>query len=54
MRRRPSLFHGYWTDPATGRRVGRLTRAELAEAWRLWSRHRDVREGWATEMRRGA
>ena len=50
-RRRPALFHGYWLDPASGNKK-RVTRAEMAEVWRLWTRHRDIREGWAKEMRR--
>lgn len=44
-RRRPAFFSGYWTNPATGGRLGRVTRVELAEAWRLWAAHRDIREG---------
>jgi hypothetical protein len=44
-RGRASLFHGFWVDPATGRRLERVSRAEMAEVWRLWIKHRDVREG---------
>lgn len=44
-RSRPPLFNGFWADPLTGHRLGRATRAELAEAWRLWAVHRDIREG---------
>jgi hypothetical protein len=44
VKRRPSLFVGYWRDPSTGKKW-RVTRAEMAEVWRLWSKHRDVREG---------
>jgi hypothetical protein len=42
--KRPALFDAFWTDTTTGRRSGRATRAELAEANRLWWKHRDLRE----------
>ncbi len=44
-RKRPAFFDGWWTDPATGRRLQRVRRAEMAEVWRLWTKHRDIREG---------
>jgi hypothetical protein len=44
-RPRAALFSGFWTDPSTGRRIGRASRGELATAYRLWAVHRDVREG---------
>lgn len=47
MKRKPGLFYGHWRDPATGARLRRATRAELGEAWRLWARHRDIRENRA-------
>ena len=43
-RRRPALFFGYWLDPTTGEKW-RVKRDEMREVWRLWSRHRDIREG---------
>jgi hypothetical protein len=51
-RRRPAFFSGYWTDPASGAKLRRVRREELRECWRLWARHRDVREGWAKELQR--
>jgi hypothetical protein len=45
VRRRPGLFYGYWFDPSTGHRLRRATRADLAIAYRLWAKHRDLREG---------
>jgi hypothetical protein len=44
-RRSPGVFCGFWTDPQTGRRVGKLTRAELAPCYRLRARHRDILNG---------
>jgi hypothetical protein len=49
-RRRPVLFGGYWRDPTTGEKW-RAKREEMREVWRLWRTHRDIREGWAKEMR---
>jgi hypothetical protein len=43
---RPALFNGYWFD-ASGRRLGRATRTDLATAYRLWAVHADVRAGRA-------
>jgi hypothetical protein len=43
-RKRPGLFLGWWTD-SDGRRIRRLTRAELAECYRLRAKHRDVLMG---------
>jgi hypothetical protein len=40
---RQGLFYGYWTWQGT--RLRRARRAELAEAYRLWATHRDIREG---------
>ena len=45
MKRRPELFRGHWVDPIPGERLRRVTREEMREAWRLWVRHRDIREG---------
>ena len=42
--KRASLFDGFWKD-MSGRRMRRLTRAEMAEVWRLWAKHGDIREG---------
>jgi hypothetical protein len=44
MDRRPALFDALWSDPATGRPLQRATRSDLAEAHRLWWKHRDLRE----------
>ena len=41
--RRP-LFEEDWADLA-GNRIRRATKRELAEAIRLWMKHRDVRRG---------
>ena len=44
-RRAPGLFVGYWYDPLNGRRLQRASRREIATAYRLWAKHRDIREG---------
>jgi hypothetical protein len=45
MRRgRSVFFDGFWTD-LNGKKLRRITHAELREIWRLWSKHRDIREG---------
>ncbi len=44
---REPLFSGFWTNPQTNERLGRATLAELREAWRLYSVHKDVRTGAA-------
>jgi hypothetical protein len=36
------MFNGYCVDSGVKRR---LRQQELREAWRLWCRHRDIREG---------
>jgi hypothetical protein len=41
-RKTNGLFAGYWIDPVTGRRLGRATRRDIAEAYRLRSKHADV------------
>lgn len=46
--KRSGLFHGFWFDPA-GKRLGRVSRAELAEAYRLLSTHRDIAAGHIPE-----
>ena len=46
VKRKGSLFEGYWRD-MNGRRMRRLTRSEMREVWRLWSRHKDIRDGRA-------
>jgi hypothetical protein len=38
------LFNGFWYAKRGGK-IRRATRAEIAEAYRLWSRHADVRTG---------
>jgi len=42
--KRESLFFGYWLD-MEGHRLSRVSRSELAVAWRLWATHKDIREG---------
>jgi hypothetical protein len=49
VRKRPALFDGYVIENGVRRR---LRRQELAEAWRLWCRHADVRLAKAREMQR--
>jgi hypothetical protein len=44
-RKRSGLWTGYWSDPQTGKRGKRTTRRELAEAYRLWAKHADIRTG---------
>jgi hypothetical protein len=51
-RRSPGLFRGFWFDPATGRRLQRASRTELAAAYRLMASHRDIRAGRAKGMPR--
>jgi len=46
MKRRPSLFNGFWLD-MSGRKIGRVLRREYAELYRLWSKHADIRTGKA-------
>jgi len=41
------LFHGFWTT-LDGKRIRRATRAELADAYRLWAKHADIRTGRRT------
>jgi len=36
---RPALFHGFWLDPESGRRLGRASRLELREAGRIYRRY---------------
>jgi hypothetical protein len=38
------LFNGYWVARG-GKKIRRATRAELAEAYRLWAKHSDIRTG---------
>lgn len=40
--RRKPYFEACWTDPSNGARLGRATRLELREAYRLLSKHRDL------------
>jgi hypothetical protein len=42
--KKPSLFNGFWLD-STGQKVRRVYRSEIAEAYRLWAVHKDIREG---------
>ena len=47
-RKRQGLFNGYWYALVDGKFVPttqRVTRAELAEAYRLWAVHKDIRTG---------
>ena len=53
MKRQPAraaLFNGYWLD-MRGQRLRRISQAEMRDVWRLWTRHRDIRQGWAKEQR---
>jgi hypothetical protein len=52
VKRRAGFFYGWWFDPATGRRLQRATRSELASAYKVWATHADIRCGRAKEMRR--
>lgn len=45
-RRKTGLFYEYWYS-LDGRELRRATRAELAEAYRLWAVHADIRESSA-------
>jgi hypothetical protein len=45
-RKRKGLFKAHWLDLTTGQKW-RATRAELAEAYRLLSKHRDIWDGRA-------
>ena len=36
------LFNGYWFARG-GKKIRRATRAELAELYRLWAKHADIR-----------
>jgi hypothetical protein len=41
-RKRPPFFSGFCIEDGVRRR---LRRDELREAWRLWSKHADIRTG---------
>ena len=45
------LWRGYWFD-MRGKKLGRVRRPELAEAYRLWALHKDIREGVVGAARR--
>jgi hypothetical protein len=49
VRKRSALFDCLWYDTQTGRPLHRATAAELAEAHRLWWKHKDLRERLRTE-----
>ena len=42
MKRRPGLFNGYWRT-LEGEKIRRASRADIAEAYRLWAKHADIR-----------
>jgi hypothetical protein len=44
-RRREPYFEAYWFTVPSGERGARASRAELGEAYRLLSKHRDVWNG---------
>ena len=46
------LFSGFWVDPVTGKK-NRLQRAELAECYRLWAKHKDIRTGRHPDVYQG-
>jgi hypothetical protein len=51
MKRRPKrqgLFVGFWFE-LDGRRIRKVRRPELAEAYRLISKHSDIRRGALSE-----
>jgi hypothetical protein len=50
VKQRPALFDGRW-QALDGKQLRRVTRREMAEIWRLWIRHADVREGRTKEQR---
>ena len=37
------LWNGYWYS-MEGKQLRRLRKAEVAEAYRLWAKHKDIRE----------
>ena len=43
--RREPYFEAHWVEPSTGERLGRATRLELREAYRLLAKHHDIAEG---------
>jgi hypothetical protein len=43
VRKRAALFECLWYDTQTGHALHRASAAELAEAHRLWWKHRDIR-----------
>ena len=45
--KRQGLWNGYWLS-MSGKRLRRLTRAEIAELYRLYYAHKDIREGKAS------
>ena len=46
MKRRPSLFNGWWLE-MDGSRRRKVRRAEYGMLYRLWSKHADIRTGKA-------
>jgi hypothetical protein len=42
MKKRTAFFVGFCIENGRKRR---LSRREIAECWRLWAKHRDIREG---------
>ncbi len=41
---KPAFWNGYWLNQ-DGVRVERLRRSDYPELWRLWTKHKDIREG---------
>ena len=50
MKRRPGLFNGYWWT-LEGEKIRRASRADIAEAYRLWAKHADIRVAFAAQCR---
>jgi hypothetical protein len=51
MKRRPGLFNGFWWT-LDGEKIRRASRADIAEAYRLWAKHADIRALSANPQRR--
>ena len=44
MRKSDAFWNGHWFD-LRGKKLHRIRRDEYGELWRLWIKHRDIREG---------
>lgn len=43
-RKRPAFWNSHW-ETLDGKPIRRITREEYRELWRLWMKHKDIREG---------